>query len=183
MSEIYRSTAAAGSSAVQAAAGRYVVQVADHAGRTGQEVVEILARAAATLPLAPIAALAVGEIAVVDLPGSWQVAVRGNVGGLEIAVAAEAATVGTRAYGPAEQIAVTAAGTVRSAAIAADEVMLASDVDAYVRVGDGSVTAAPATGLPLFAGSPFHLRLTAGQRIAVIRRGTVDGTLSIVPVL
>jgi len=90
--------------------------------------------------------------------------------------------VGTRAYGTPVRQAVAAASAV-SSAVTATEVMLHAKVACYFAVvpGTGSPTVAADAGIPLEAGEKFHVRITSGQRIAVIR-DTEDGFLYIVPV-
>lgn len=87
------------------------------------------------------------------------------------------ATVGTRAYGEGQRIAVgeTSAAT---AGLAATEVLLHAKTACYVRVGTAATLAG---GIPLEAGEKFHLRLNSGQQIHVIR-DAADGFLHIVPV-
>lgn len=87
------------------------------------------------------------------------------------------ATVGTRAYGEGQRIAVGAASAATSG-LAATEVLLHAKTACYVRVGTAATVAA---GIPLEAGEKFHLRLNSGQQIHAIR-DTADGFLHIVPV-
>lgn len=90
----------------------------------------------------------------------------------------------TRAYDYATGLSLAIGATsARSTAITATEVMLHASSRCFVRVGDSSVNAANGAGsFPLEAGEKFHLRITSGQRIAVIR-DSADGALTILPVL
>jgi hypothetical protein len=88
--------------------------------------------------------------------------------------------VGTRAYGDAERVAVSSSSA-QSSAIYAVEVLLHASTKCYVKTGSNP-TAAATTSIPLEAGEKFHLRLTYGHKIAVIR-DSADGYLHIVPVV
>lgn len=102
---------------------------------------------------------------------------------LPVAVPAVATT--TRAYGFAagQRITTAGAGQVRSAGIAAAEVLLHASVRGFFRVGDAAVAATVGAGsIPLESGEKFHLRLTSGQFISFIRDGASDGSLTIMPV-
>lgn len=90
------------------------------------------------------------------------------------------AVIGTRAYGTVERVTVGSTSA-QSAAKTATEVLLHASVKCYVLVG-ANPTAAPATSIPLEAGEKFHMRITSGQKIAVIR-DTADGFLHIVNVV
>lgn len=87
------------------------------------------------------------------------------------------ATIGTRAYGAGQQVAI-GASSAASTGLAATEVLLHASSRCFVRVATAATAGA---GIPLEAGEKFHLRLTSGQQIHVIR-DTADGTLNIVPV-
>lgn len=89
------------------------------------------------------------------------------------------ATVGTRAYASGERVSVTS-GSLASNPIAASEVMLHATVRCFVIAG-ANPTAANTTSIPLEPGEKFHMRITPGDKIAVIR-DTADGFLSIIPV-
>jgi len=91
----------------------------------------------------------------------------------------------TRAYGFAEGQRITTSGTgqVRSAAVAATEVMVHASVRGFFRVGDASVAASVGAGsIPLAADEKFHLRIVAGQFISFVRDSASDGSLTIMPV-
>lgn len=95
---------------------------------------------------------------------------------------AAVALVGTRAYGaPAARVAVGSA-TAYSAAITATEVLLHASTRCFVGAVAGSGTpTVDNTYIPLEIGEKFHMRLTSGQRVAVIR-DTADGFLNVIPV-
>lgn len=86
-------------------------------------------------------------------------------------------TIGTRAYAAGQQVAIGAASAA-STGLTATEVLLHASSKCFVRV---AATATAAAGIPLEAGEKFHLRLTSGQQVHVIR-DTADGFLNIVPV-
>lgn len=93
--------------------------------------------------------------------------------------------IGTRTYNYAgiQRVAVATTAT-NSAAITATEIMVSASVKCYILLvaGTGTVTGATAsTAIPIEAGEKFHLRITSGQRISVIR-DTTDGFLHIIPV-
>lgn len=93
---------------------------------------------------------------------------------------------GTRAYDYAagQRLTTAGAGQVRSAAVAATEVLLHASVRGFFRVGDAAVAASVGAGsIPLAADEKFHVRITSGQFISFVRDGATDGSLSIVPVL
>lgn len=92
----------------------------------------------------------------------------------------EAGMSGTRAYGTVERVA-SGAASAQSAAITAEEVLLHASARCYVLAG-ANPTAAAATSIPLEAGEKFHMRITSGHKIAVIR-DTADGFLHIAPVV
>lgn len=87
------------------------------------------------------------------------------------------ATIGTRAYGAGQQVAIGATSAA-STGLTATEVLLHASSRCFVRVATAATAGA---GIPLEAGEKFHLRLTSGQQIHVIR-DTADGFLNIVPV-
>lgn len=95
---------------------------------------------------------------------------------------AAVALVGTRAYGaPAARVAVASA-TAYSAPLAATEVLLHASTRCFVGAVAGSGTpTVNNTNIPLEIGEKFHMRLTSGQRVAVIR-DTADGFLNVIPV-
>lgn len=86
---------------------------------------------------------------------------------------------GTRAYGTVERVASVAASG-QSAAIVAEEVLLHASHRCFVLSG-ANPTAAATTSIPLEAGEKFHMRITSGHKIAVIR-DTADGYLHIAAV-
>lgn len=93
--------------------------------------------------------------------------------------AARVATIGTRAYGAIERVA-SGAASVQSGAITATEVLLHASKRCYVLAG-ATPTASATTAIPLEAGEKFHMRITSGHKIAVIR-DTEDGFLHIAAV-
>lgn len=111
------------------------------------------------------------------------ITLNGYVDGLETLGAAQSAalaTVGTRAYGTAEnRLAINSAGAA-SSGITATEVLLHASSRCFVKSGSGTPTAT-VNDIPLEAGEKFHMRITSGHKIAVIR-DTADGFLNIVPV-
>lgn len=105
--------------------------------------------------------------------------------GARLPVAVQRLATTTRNYADAsgQKISTTGAGQVRSAAIAAAEVLLHATVDGYFRVGDAAVVASDAAGsTPIMAGEKFHRQISSGQFISFVRAGAVDGSLFIVPV-
>lgn len=88
------------------------------------------------------------------------------------------ATIGTRAYGAGQQVAV-AATSAATTGLTATEVLVHSSVRCFIRVNAAATAAA---GIPLEIGEKFHLRLTSGQQVNVIR-DTADGFLNVVPVV
>lgn len=95
--------------------------------------------------------------------------------------AAILALIGTRAYGTTERVLVNASGAATAAGIAATEVMLHATVRCFVKAGGGSPAATSTDSIPLEAGEKFHMRITSGHKIAVIREST-DGYLYVTPV-
>lgn len=87
--------------------------------------------------------------------------------------------VGTRAYGAIERVA-SGAASAQSGAITATEVLLHASKRCYVLAG-ANPTASATTAIPLEAGEKFHMRITSGHKIAVIR-DTEDGFLHIAAV-
>lgn len=87
--------------------------------------------------------------------------------------------VGTRTYGAVQRVTVGAA-TAYSTALIATEVLLHATGKQYVLAvaGTGTPVVTNATGIPLEDGEKFHMRITSGQRIAVVR-DSADGALNI----
>lgn len=103
-----------------------------------------------------------------------------------VPVAVQALATTTRAYefAAGQRITTAGSGQVRSAAVAASEVLLHASVRGFFRVGDASVAASVGAGsIPLAADEKFHLRITSGQFISFVRDGAADGSLTIMPVL
>lgn len=103
-----------------------------------------------------------------------------------VPVAVQALATTTRAYefAAGQRITTAGSGQVRSAAVAASEVLLHASVRGFFRVGDASVVASVGAGsIPLAADEKFHLRITTGQFISFVRDGAADGSLTIMPVL
>jgi hypothetical protein len=84
--------------------------------------------------------------------------------------------IGTRAYAAGSRLAVVTADAATSG-LAATEVLLHASTRCFVRAGAVATNA----DIPLEAGEKFHMRLTSGQQIHVIR-DTADGFLNVVPV-
>lgn len=102
---------------------------------------------------------------------------------LPVAVQARATTTRRYNYPGGQRLTTTGAGQVRSAAIAATEVLLHASVRGFFRVGDNTVTASAGAGsIPLEAGEKFHLEIASGEFISWIRDGASDGSLTIMPV-
>jgi hypothetical protein len=102
---------------------------------------------------------------------------------LMVAVQREATT--TRAYDfpNGQRLTTAGSGQVRSGAISATEVLLHASVRGFFRIGDNSVSATIGAGsIPLAVDEKFHCRLTSGQFISFIRDGSLDGSLTIMPV-
>lgn len=89
--------------------------------------------------------------------------------------------IGTRAYGTVERVTVGAAAA-QSAAITATEILLHASTKCYILAGAGTPTPTSSTGIPLEAGEKFHMRITSGHKIGVIR-DAADGFLHIAPVV
>jgi len=97
------------------------------------------------------------------------------------AILAALATVGTRAYGePLTRVAYSGTSA-QSAAITATEVLLHNRGEGACYVKVGSNPTATVNDIPLEPGEKFHLRITAGDKVAVIQEDT-GGNLNIVPV-
>lgn len=107
-----------------------------------------------------------------------------NIGDVDVAsVPAVASTTRAYAYAAGQRLTTSGAGQVRSAALAAEEVLLHASGRGFFRVGDNTVAAGIAAGsIPLEAGEKFHLRITSGQFISWIRDGGSDVSLTIMPV-
>lgn len=90
------------------------------------------------------------------------------------------ALVGTRAYGTTERIAI-GDETGQSSAIAATEVMIHASVRCFVKTGADPAAVSNGDSIPIEAGEKFHMRITSGHKVAVIR-DTVDGYLHVTPV-
>ena len=89
----------------------------------------------------------------------------------------------TRAYETAsgQKVAIGDAHT-ESDPIDAIEVMLRPTVDCFVTVGeDPEASADNGASFPLWAGESFHLKISPGDRISVVRE-SLDGDLYIMPV-
>jgi hypothetical protein len=102
-----------------------------------------------------------------------------------VPVAVQALATTTRAYDFAagQRLTTAGSGQVRSAAVAAAEVLLHASVRGFFRVGDAAVAAGVGAGsIPLAADEKFHLRITAGQFISFVRDSSSDGSLTIMPV-
>lgn len=89
--------------------------------------------------------------------------------------------IGSRTYewASGQKIAV-GASSAQSSAISAAEVMLQADTDCFINVGSNPTAADSAGSFPLLAGEKFHLQITDGYKVAVIRK-TADGSLYILP--
>jgi hypothetical protein len=88
-------------------------------------------------------------------------------------------TIGTRAYGTPLARRSVGAASAQSGAVNATEVMLHASTRCFVATGVNPT--ATADSIPLEAGEKFHMRITSGHLIAVIRE-SADGFLNIVPV-
>lgn len=137
-------------------------------------------------------AFATDEIAGVHWPfaklafGAADVAVRvADADGFRLPVSVPTLATSTRAYDFAagQRLTTAGSGQVRSAAVAAAEVLLHASVRGFFRVGDAAVAASVGAGsIPLAADEKFHLRIAPGQFLSFIRDGAADGSLTIVPV-
>lgn len=96
------------------------------------------------------------------------------------ALLAANALIGTRTYGTTQRVAVGSASA-QSTAIAATEVMLHSSVRCFVKSGTNPTAVATGDSIPLEPGEKFHMRITSGHLIAVIR-DSADGFIHITPV-
>lgn len=94
--------------------------------------------------------------------------------------AAQAPHTGTRKYGTGQRLAVGSASS-QSTAIDASEVLLHASVKCYVKDGANPTGVATGDSIPLEAGEKFHMQMTRGGKIAVIR-DSADGYLHIFPV-
>ena len=91
------------------------------------------------------------------------------------------ATINTRAYGAAATRVAYTGTSAQSAAITATEVLLHNRGDGACYVKAGSNPTATVNDIPLEPGEKFHLRITSGDKIAVLQDDT-GGNLNIVPV-
>lgn len=93
---------------------------------------------------------------------------------------AATALIGTRKYGTALARVAVGVGSTQSSAITAAEVMVHASTRCFIALG--VTPTATNADIPLEAGEKFHLRVTSGHKIAVLR-DTDDGFLNIVPVV
>jgi hypothetical protein len=117
--------------------------------------------------------------------GDNQVVAVAEAEAARLPVAVPLTATSTRAYGfgAGQRITTAGAGQVRSAAVAASEILLHASVRGFFRVGDSAVAAGVAAGsIPLESGEKFHLRITSGQFVSFVRDGAADGSLTIMPV-
>lgn len=90
--------------------------------------------------------------------------------------------VGTRAYATASARLAVGPASTYSAVITATEVLLHASTRSFVRPIAATGTPTISTDdIPIEAGEKFHMRITSGQRIGVLR-DTADGFLNIIPV-
>lgn len=89
-------------------------------------------------------------------------------------------SIGTRTYSTVERVGV-ASTAAQSAAITGTEVLLHASTRCYVLAGSGTPAPSATTGIPLEAGEKFHMRITSGHKIGVIR-DSADGFLHVVTV-
>lgn len=89
------------------------------------------------------------------------------------------ATIGTRSYGTALTRVAVASTSAQSAAITGTEVLVHASVRCFIAAGSNPT--ATTSDIPLEIGEKFHLRITSGHKIAVLR-DTADGFLNVVPV-
>lgn len=87
--------------------------------------------------------------------------------------------IGTRAYGAALTAVAVASTSAQSAAITGTEVLVHASTRCFIK--NGASPTATADDIPLEIGEKFHLRITTGDKIAVIR-DTADGVLNVIPV-
>jgi len=92
---------------------------------------------------------------------------------------------GTRRYDWATSLFGDQAGVTatRLGPIDAHEVAISGDQPIYFRVGDVTVEAEDIGGFYLPAGLPFHLQITSGEYISVIRAGATDANVAILIVV
>lgn len=105
--------------------------------------------------------------------------------GARLPVTVPAVATSTRAYDWAagQRLTTAGSGAVRSAAIAAAEVLLHASARGFVAVGGAAVVASVGAGsIPLEAGEKFHLRISSGQFVSFVRDGGSDASLTIMPV-
>lgn len=88
-------------------------------------------------------------------------------------------TVGTRAYAAALTRVSVASSSAQSAAITGTEVLVHASTRCFIK--SGANPTATTNDIPLEAGEKFHLRITTGDKIAVIR-DSADGFLNVIPV-
>lgn len=91
------------------------------------------------------------------------------------------ATVGTRAYGTAATRVAYSGTSAQSAAITGTEVLVHNCGTARCYIKAGANPTATANDIPLETGEKFHLRITTGDKIAVIQ-DSASGNLNVVPV-
>lgn len=85
-------------------------------------------------------------------------------------------------YAAGQRLSYTAAAA-RSTAVTGTGVLLISSTRCFFRIGNSAVNATAGAGsIPLAADVPFHVALASGEFVSVIR-DTVDGNLTVVPVL
>lgn len=93
-------------------------------------------------------------------------------------------TIGTRAYAaPLTRVTVSGTST-QSAAITGTEVALCfvgASAGTFCYVKNGANPTATANDIPLQSGALFHMRITTGDKIAVVQ-DTAGGSLNIIPV-
>jgi len=98
-----------------------------------------------------------------------------------LATQASLILVGTRAYGAAVSRVSVGGTSAQSGAITAPagEVLVHASTRCFIAAGANPT--ATTSDIPLEAGEKFHLRITTGHKIAVLR-DSADGYLNIVPV-
>lgn len=97
----------------------------------------------------------------------------------DTAIAANA-LIGTRTYGTTTRVAVGSASA-QSGAITATEVMVHASTRCFIKAGANPTAVADGDSIPIEAGEKFHMRITSGHKIAVIR-DTTDGFVHITAV-